>query len=74
METVRNHRDIKLVTTNRRSNELVLEPNCHTTKKVSENLIAIEMKKPKAILPHPKTIKNAKKLSTFGKNDSRTFI
>ena len=74
IETVRNHRDIKLVTTNRRSNELVLEPNCHTTKHFSENLIAIEMKKTKAILHHPKTIKNATKLSTFGKNDSRTFI
>ena len=71
METVRNHRDIKFVTTNRRSNQLVLEPNCHTTKHFPENLIAIEMKKTKAILPHPKTIKNAKKLSVFGKNDSR---
>ena len=40
MENVRKHRDIKLVTTERRRNYLVLEPNYHT-----ENLLAIEMKK-----------------------------
>ena len=32
MENVRNHRDIKLVTTNERRNKLVSEPNYHTTK------------------------------------------
>ena len=31
MENVRNHRDIKLVTTNERRNKLVSEPNYHTT-------------------------------------------
>ena len=30
---VRKHRDIKLVTTNRRRNHSVSEPNCHTTKR-----------------------------------------
>ena len=45
MENVRNHRDIKLVTTNERRNKLVSEPNYHTTTQFSENLIAIEMKK-----------------------------
>ena len=45
MENVRNHRDIKLVTINRRRNRLVLEPNYHTTKYFSENLLAIDMKK-----------------------------
>ena len=31
MENVRNHRDIKLVTTNERRNKLVSEPHYHTT-------------------------------------------
>ena len=30
MENVRNHRDIKLVTADRRRNQLVSEPNYHT--------------------------------------------
>ena len=41
IENVRNHRDIKLVTTNERRNKLVSEPNYHTTKYFSENLLAI---------------------------------
>ena len=33
MENVRKHnRDIKSVTTDKRRNQLVSEPNCHTTK------------------------------------------
>ena len=47
MENVRKHKDIKLVTTDERRNQLVSEPNDHTTKKFSENLIAIEMKETK---------------------------
>ena len=47
MENVRKHRDIKLVTTDKRRNRLVLEPNYRTTKWFSENLLAIEMKKTK---------------------------
>ena len=43
MENVRKHRDIKLVTTERRRNYLVSEPNYHTTKFFTENLLAIEM-------------------------------
>ena len=49
MENVRKHRDIKLVTTDKRRNQLVTEANYHTTKWVSENLLAIEMKKTKYI-------------------------
>ena len=45
MENVRKHRNIKLVTTERRRNYLVSEPNYHTTKFFTENLLAIEMKK-----------------------------
>ena len=37
MENVRKHRDIKLVTTNKRRNQLVLETNQHTAKYFSEN-------------------------------------
>ena len=42
---MRKHRDIKLVTTERRRNYLVLEPNFHTTKFFTENLIAKKKKK-----------------------------
>ena len=45
MENVRKHRDIKLVTTERRRNYLVSETNYHTTKFFTEHLLAIEMKK-----------------------------
>ena len=45
MENVRNHRDIKLVTSDKRRKGLVSEPNYHSYKKVSEHLMAIEMKK-----------------------------
>ena len=45
MENVRKHRDIKLVTTDKRRNQLASEPNYHTTKYFSENLMTIDMKK-----------------------------
>ena len=48
VENVRKHRDIKLVTTDKRRNQLVSGPNYHTTKYFSENLMVIEMKKAKA--------------------------
>ena len=47
MENVRKHRDIKLVTTDKKRNQLVSEPNYHAIKGFSENLVAIEMKKTK---------------------------
>ena len=47
MENVRKHRDIKLVTTDVKRNKLVSEPNYHTTKRFSENSLAIEMSKNK---------------------------
>ena len=55
MENVRKHRDIKLATTDRRRNQLVLEPNpnYHTTKYFSENLLATEMKKTKVKMNKP---------------------
>ena len=45
MKNVRKFRDIKLVTTERRINYLVSEPNYHTAKFFTENLLLIEMKK-----------------------------
>ena len=53
MENVRKHRDIKLVTTEEKIIKLVLEPNYHTTKQFSENLLAIEMKKTKVKMNKP---------------------
>ena len=47
MENVRNHRDIRLVTTNIKRIKLVSEPNYHTTKCFSENFLVIKMKKTK---------------------------
>ena len=49
MKNVRKHRDIKLITTDKRRYQLVLEPNYHTTKYFSENLMGIEMKKKKKV-------------------------
>ena len=45
IENIRKHRDMKLVTTDKSRNQLVSEPNYHTTKHFSEHLLAIEMKK-----------------------------
>ena len=44
MENVRKHRDIKLVTTEKRRIKLVSEPNYRTAKHFSDNLLVIEMK------------------------------
>ena len=44
MRNVRNHRDIKLVTSDKRRKRLVSEPNYHSHKKILEHLMAIEMK------------------------------
>ena len=43
----------KLVTTDKRRNQLVSEPNYHTTKWFSENLLAIEMRKTKVKMNKP---------------------
>ena len=48
MENVRNHRDIKLITSDKRRKRLVSKPNYHSHKKFSDHLMAIEMKKNKS--------------------------
>ena len=45
MGNVRKHRNTKFVTTERRRNYLVSEPNYYTTKFFIEHLLAIEMRK-----------------------------
>ena len=45
MGSVRKHRDIILVTTERRRNYLISEPNFDTKKFFSKKLLAIELKK-----------------------------
>ena len=45
MKNVRKNRDIKLLTTERRRNYLVSEPNSHTTMFITENLLAREIRK-----------------------------
>ena len=47
MENIRKHRDIKLVTTDKKRSKLVSEPNYHTINLISEDLSIIEMKKTK---------------------------
>ena len=42
MENVRKRRDRKLVTTDNRRSQLVLEPNYHTKNCFSEDLLAID--------------------------------
>ena len=45
MENVRKHRDIKLVTTDKKRSKLVSEPNFHTINYISEDLSIIEENK-----------------------------
>ena len=53
MENIRNHRDIKLVTTDKKRSKLVSEPNYHTINLISEDLSTIEMKKTKIKMNKP---------------------
>ena len=45
MENVRNHRDIKIVTTDKRRSIVASELNYHSTKYISKDLLIMEMKK-----------------------------
>ena len=53
MENIRKHRDIKLVTTDKNKNKLVLEPNYHTVNCISEDLSIIEMNKTRVKMNKP---------------------
>ena len=53
MENIRKHRDIKSVTTDKKRNKLVSEPNYHTINYISEDLSIIEMNKTKVKVNKP---------------------
>ena len=53
MENIRKHRDIKTVTTDRKRNKLVSEPNYHTMNDISEDLSITEMNKAKVKMNKP---------------------
>ena len=53
MENVRQYKNINLVTTNRRKTYLVSEPNYHTRKWLSQNLLEIKMKTMKVKMNKP---------------------
>ena len=53
MENIRIHKDIKLVTTDKKRNKLVSEPDYHTINLISEDLSVIEMKKTKVKMNKP---------------------
>ena len=53
MENIRKHRDIKLVTTNKKRSKLVSEPNHHTMSYISEDLSIIEMNKTRVKMNKP---------------------
>ena len=50
---MRNHRDIKIVTTNKQRSKYAPEPNYHTTKRSSKNLLIMEMKKTEVKMNKP---------------------
>ena len=53
MENIRNHGDIKLVTSDKRRKQLVSEPSYHSHKNFLEHLMAIKMKKTKVKMIKP---------------------
>ena len=53
MEIVRKHKNIKLVTKEGRKNYLVSEPNSHTTKFFTENVLAMDMRKTQILMNKP---------------------
>ena len=53
IENIRKHRDIKLVTTDKKRKKLVSEPNYHTINLISEDLSMFEMKKTKVKMNKP---------------------
>ena len=53
MENVRNHRGIRIVTTDKRRSMLASEPNYHSTKYISKVLLIMEMKKTEVVMNKP---------------------
>ena len=53
IENPRNHRDIRVVTTDKRRSILVSEPNHHSTKYISKDLLILEMRKTEVTMNKP---------------------
>ena len=53
MKNVRSHRDIRIVTTDKRRSILASEPNYHSTKYISKDLLIMEMKKTEVKMNKP---------------------
>ena len=53
MENARKYRKAKLLTTERRKNYLVSDPNSHTIKVFTENVLAIEIRKTRILIIKP---------------------
>ena len=53
MGNVRNHRDIRLVTTDKRRSILESKPNYHSTKYISKDLLIMEIKKTEVKMNKP---------------------
>ena len=53
MENLRNHRDIRVVTTDKRRSILASEPNYHSTKYISKDLLIMEMRKTEVTMNKP---------------------
>ena len=53
MQNARKHRDIKLITNDKKRCKLASKPNYHTIKCFSKNFLAMEMKKTKVKMNMP---------------------
>ena len=53
MENIRKHRDIRLVTNDKKRRKLASEPNYHATKHISEDLLIMEMTKHELYMNKP---------------------
>ena len=53
MENVRYHRDVKLIVTEQRRKQLTSEPNYGSCKQLTNDLIAIEMRKTEVLMDKP---------------------
>ena len=53
MENIRKHKDIELVTTDKKRSKLVSDPNYHTINYISEDLSITEMNKTKVKMNKP---------------------
>ena len=59
MQNDRKQRDIKLVTTEYKRNKLASEPNYHSTKCISKDLLVMEMKKSEVKINKPIYLRQA---------------